>query len=212
MTTPFIVPSTVTKEGQQLQVTYDYDKAFNDMRKYSQVRELLIQGITLKNTFKDMNEAWLASFDQNQKCLLIDQISSRMKMQLTHIYAGKLIKYMNSIVGLDIVPVSKQPTITDPGKCTWKQDCVLLQIGSNKIESHEHFFRLLMVNLFGVSEHVIDFAFNPSWVNLETYLRETYDISLGDVEDLKDEDLTIEMVNIKIAEFLTDTTKGFKLI
>lgn len=180
---------------------------FEQLRKYTQARELLVQGVTLRNTLKDMNSVWESLYTVDGKCIIVEQIATKMKAQVVHLYARKLIKYMESIVGLDMVPLSKQ----DAGTESWKLDCVLLQIASNKVESHEHLFRLLLVNLFGVSDHIVNFAFSPTWENLRAYVLATYAQDLGDVEGLKDEDLTIEFIETAITNHIANDVDGFKI-
>lgn len=179
---------------------------FEVLRKYTQARELLIQGVTLKNTFKDMSEVWLELHDQNKRCIIVDQIATRMKYQAVTIYATRFIKYINSIVGLDLVPLSKQ----DPETRTWRMDAILRNIAGNKVESHEHLFTLLLVNLYGLSEDIVKFAFNPTWEGMRKYFMDTYDFDLGE-DGLKDEDLTIEAVEVALTNFLANGTDGFKL-
>ena len=153
---------------------------FNTLRIATQVRELSLQGVTLRNTFKAMNEVWLSLHDKDMKCLIVEQIATKTKYQLVQMYAAKLMKYMNSIIGLDMVPLAQQ----DLTKGTWRQDSILLNIASNRVDNHEHLFVLLLVNLYGLNTDVVSFAMYPSYAKLRNYVLKTYDYDLGDTEGL----------------------------
>lgn len=178
----------------------------NTLRIATQVRELLIQGVTLKNTFREMNQVWLSLYTSEKSCPILEQSATKVKYQLVNLYAVKLIKYMNSIVGLDMVPLAQQ----DPETRTWKNDSIILNIASNVVKSHEHMFRSMLVNLFGVSEDVIAVAFEPTPENIRSYVKKTYDIDLGDTEGLTEE-LTIEEGEGALYNYLVDPTKAYKL-
>lgn len=148
----------------------------------TQARELVLQGTTLKNTLKEMNEVWLSLFTEDKRCLITDMQATKVRAQLITLYGVKLIKYINSIVGLDLVPLAQDASPEnlnygerDPADRNWKIDSVMLNIGSNKITSHEHLFKLMMINIFGVSELVVDFALEPTYGKLRSYLTKTYD-------------------------------------
>lgn len=149
------------------------------LRIATQVRELVVQGITLKNTFNAMNEVWLSLYTEDKRCLIVDQSATKVKYQLVNLYAVKLIKYLNSIVGLDLVPLAQQPLETR----NWKMDAIILNISSRKITNHEELFRLMIINLFGVSELFLDFAMEPTWEGLHQYVIKTYDIDLGSTDE-----------------------------
>lgn len=159
------------------------DKPFNldTLRIATQVRELAVQGVTIKNTFKAMNEVWLSLYTEDKRCLIVDQAATKVKYQLVNLYAVKLYKYLNSIVGLDLVPLSQQ----SPDVRTWKMDAVILNVSSRKITGHEDLFKLMMINLFGVNESLFDFAMEPTWEGLRQYVIKTYDIDFGDTEHAK---------------------------
>ncbi|QZA70742.1 hypothetical protein AH04_269 [Erwinia phage AH04] len=178
----------------------------NTLRIATQVRELLLQGVTLKNTFKGMEETWLSLYDTDKRCLIVEQHATKVKFQLVSTYAIKLIRYINSIVGLDLVPLAQQ----DPETRTWKNDAVVLNIGGNKVKSHEHMFRAMLLNLFGISEDIIAIAFEPTAENIRTYVKKTYDIDLGDTEGLTSE-LTIEEAEEALQTYLADPTKAYRL-
>ncbi|AEV89721.1 hypothetical protein OBP_284 [Pseudomonas phage OBP] len=141
-----------------------------DLRIATQARELVIQGYTLNSTFKEFNEVWLSLHTEDKKCIIVDQVATKLKYQLVNLYAIKLVKYLNSIIGLDLVPLAQQ----DPATRTWKMDAVILNIASNKITDHEHLFRLMLVNLFGISEDIVDFSLAPTYGKLRNYLSKTY--------------------------------------
>jgi hypothetical protein len=178
----------------------------NTLRIATQVRELLLQGVTLKNTFKEMEEVWLSLYDKDQQPLIVLQAGTKVKYQLVNLYAIKLIKYMNSIVGLDMVPLAQQ----DPETRTWKNDVVILNIAGNKVKDHEHMFRTMLVNLFGISEDIIKIAFEPTAENIRDYVKKTYDIDLGDTEGLTSE-LSIEEAEGALHNYLADPTKAYQL-
>lgn len=153
---------------------------FRILRIATQVRELSLQGVTLRNTFKAMNEVWLELHGKDHKCLIVEQIATKTKYQLIQLYAAKLMKYINSIVGLDMVPLAQQ----DLTKKHWRQDSILLNIASNRVDNHEHLFVLLMVNLYGLDSDVVSFAMYPTYAKLRNYVRKVYDFDLGDTEGL----------------------------
>lgn len=155
----------------------------------TQIREYILQGVTLQNTLKEMNEVWLSLFTEDKRCLITDMQATKVRAQLITLYGVKLIKYINSIVGLDLVPLAQDASPEnlnygerDPADRNWKIDSVMLNIGSNKITSHEHLFKLMMINIFGVSEQFVDFAMTPSWAGLRTLVMKVYDYDIGDVE------------------------------
>lgn len=167
-----------------------------DLRILTQARELVIQGITLRNTFKEFNEVWLELHTEDKKCIIVDQVATKLKYQLVNLYAIKLVKYLNSIIGLDMVPLAQQ----DPQTRTWKMDSVILNIASNKVTDHEHLFRLMVVNLFGVSEDVIDFSLAPTYTKLHQYLAKTYARNIPGV--VHDGEPTIEEMDKAIINYI----------
>lgn len=180
--------------------------SFSKLRMATQIQELLIQGVTIKNTFKEMNEVWLSLYTADKRCPIIDQTATKVKYQLVNQYAYSLIKYMNSIIGMDLVPLAQQ----DPNTRTWKMDTVILNISGNKVNHHEHLFRLFMVNLFGVSENILNIAFNPTAENIRTYVKKTYDIDLGDTEGL-DGEIAIEQAQGALLQYLQNPDKPYRL-
>jgi hypothetical protein len=160
------------------------------LRIATQVRELTVQGITLRNTFKEMEEVWLSLYDADKRCLIVEHGATKIKYQLVNLYAMKLVRYLNSIVGLDLVPMAQQ----DPATRTWKMDAIVLNIAGNKVISHEHLFRLFLVNLYGVSEDLVELALVPTTVKLRAYIQNTYGVDLGDTEH------AIPVVGIEQAE------------
>jgi hypothetical protein len=178
----------------------------NTLRIATQVRELLLQGVTLKNTFREMDQVWMSLYTADKRCPIVEQSTTRVRAQLINQYAYHLIKYMNSIVGLDLAPLSQQ----DPGSRTWKNDCVILNIGGSKIKDHQHMYITMLVNLFGISEDIVAIAFDPTPENIRSYVKKTYDIDLGDTEGLT-EQLTIEEAEGALYNYLADPTKAYQL-
>lgn len=198
----------MNNEGMEV-VSNNWDSTifnFNKLRIATQIQELLIQGVTIKNTFKEMNEVWLSLYTADKRCPIIDQTATKVKYQLVNQYAYSLIKYLNSIIGLDLVPLAQQ----DPTTRTWKMDSVILNVGGNKVNNHEHLFRTLMVNLFGVSENILDIAFNPTAENIRTYVKKTYDIDLGDTEGVTEE-ITIEKAGTAVLQYLQKPEQPYRL-
>lgn len=178
----------------------------NTLRIATQVRELLLQGVTLKNTFREMNQVWLSLYTEDKTCPIIEQSGTKVKYQLVNLYAIKLIKYMNSIVGLDLVPLAQQ----DPETRTWKMDGIILNISGNKVRDHEHLYRTMLVNLFGISEDILTIAFEPTAENIRSYVKKTYDIDLGDTEGLTSE-ISLEEADGAIYNYVNDPTQSYRL-
>ena len=176
----------------------------NTLRIATQVRELALQGVTLKNTLKEMNAVWESLFTAEGRCLIVEQEATKVKYQLVNLYAIKLIKYLRSIVGLDLVPLSQQ----DPETKTWKMDAVILNIASNKVKDHEHLFRLFLVNLFGLNEQLVDLSLEPTWDKYREYVRTVYDFDLGDTEGVT-ETPELEKIEATIRTMLTGETVHF---
>lgn len=178
----------------------------NTLRIATQVRELLLQGVTLKNTFREMDRVWLSLHTADKHCPIVEQSATKVKYQLVNQYAVALIKYMNSIIGMDLVPLAQQDLATR----SWKNDAIILNIGGNKVKDHEHLYRLFLLNLFGVSEDIIAIAFDPTPENIRSYIKKTYDVDLGDTEGLT-EQLTIEEAEGALCDYLTNPTKPYRL-
>lgn len=188
----------------------------NTLRIATQVRELVLQGVTLKNTLKDMHDVWMSLYSEDKKCLIVEMQATKVRAQLINLYAIKLIKYINSIVGLDLVPLAQQVNPAsadmqnrDPATFSWKMDSVLLNICSNKIDDHEHLFKLLMINLFGVSEQVIEFSLAPTWTDLRDIIIKAYDFDLGDVEGVAGIP-ELELVEGALYNYLHNPEQGYK--
>uniref|UniRef100_A0AAU8KXN8 Uncharacterized protein n=1 Tax=Pantoea phage Survivor TaxID=3232176 RepID=A0AAU8KXN8_9CAUD len=162
----------------------------NTLRLATQVRELALQGVTLGNTFKHMDEVWLSLMTEDKRNLIVEQTATKVKYQLVNLYAVKLIKYLRSIVGLDLVPLAHQ----DPETRTWKLDSIILNIASNKVNDHEHLFRLMLVNLFGLNEQLVELSLKPTWAKYADYVRTVYDIDLGDASEVT------EVPNLELIE------------
>jgi hypothetical protein len=176
------------------------------LRIATQVHELLLQGVTLKNTFREMEQVWLSLYTSDKRCPIIEQSATKVKFQLVTQYAVALIKYINSIVGLDLVPLAQQ----DPKTRTWKNDAIILNIGGNKVKDHEHLYRSFLVNLFGLSEDIVAIAFDPTPENIRSYVKKTYDIDLGDTEGLN-EYVSIEEAEGALRNYLADPTKPYRI-
>lgn len=169
----------------------------NTLRIATQVRELALQGVTLKNTFKEMQHVWESLMTEDKRCLIVEQEATKVKYQLVNLYAIKLIKYLRSIVGLDLVPLAQQ----DPETRTWKMDAIILNIASNKVKDHEHLFRLFLVNLFGLNEQLVDLSLEPTWAKYRDYIRVTHDFDIGDTEGVT-ETPDLELIEGSIYNFL----------
>lgn len=169
----------------------------NTLRIATQVRELALQGVTLKNTFKEMQHVWESLLTEDKRCLIVEQEATKVKYQLVNLYAIKLIKYLRSIVGLDLVPLAQQ----DPETRTWKMDAIILNIASNKVKDHEHLFRLFLVNLFGLNEQLVDLSLEPTWAKYRDYIRAIHDFDLGDTDGVT-ETPDLELIEGSIHNFL----------
>ena len=176
----------------------------NTLRIATQVRELALQGVTLKNTFKEMHSVWESLMTEDKRCLIVEQEATKVKYQLVNMYAVKMIKYLRSIVGLDLVPLS-QP---DPETRTWKMDAVILNIASNKVTDHEHLFRLFLVNLFGLSEQLVDLSMEPTWAKYRAYVIAVYDFDIGDTEGVT-EVPELELIDGSIYNLLAGKALSF---
>lgn len=176
----------------------------NTLRIATQVRELALQGVTLKNTFKEMHSVWEDLMTEDKRCLIVEQEATKIKYQLVSLYAIKLIKYMRSIVGLDLVPLSQQ----DPETRTWKMDAIILNIASNKVTDHEHLFRLFLVNLFGLNEQLVDLSLEPTWEKYRAYVIAVYDFDIGDTEGVT-ETPDLELIDGSIHNLLAGKTLSF---
>jgi len=192
------------RDGERLEVFYGPN--LTTLRIATQIHELALQGVTLRNTFKEMENVWLELHTQDKRCLIVEQVATKVKYQLVNLYAIKLIKYINSIIGLDLVPLAQQ----DPSTRTWKMDAVILNIASNKVTDHEHLFRLMMVNLFGLSETVIEFAMTAKASVLRDYVKKTYDVDLGEPTS-EDQAIDLEQTEAALRNYLKSPEKKYTL-
>lgn len=176
----------------------------NTLRIATQVREMALQGVTLKNTFKEMQHVWESLMTEDKRCLIVEQEATKVKYQLVNLYAIKLIKYLRSIVGLDLVPLAQQ----DPETRTWKLDAIILNIASNKVKDHDHLFRMFLVNLFGMSEQLVDLSLEPTWAKYREYVRTVYDFDLGDTEEVT-ETPDLELIDGAIYNLLSGKALAF---
>lgn len=175
------------------------DEALIQLRIATQVRELAVQGITLSNTLKAMETVWDELKTEDGTELIVQQTASKVKYQLVQMYAAKLMKYMNSIIGMDLVPLAYQEIQSR----TWRQDSIILNIASNRIDNHEHLFVLLMVNLFGLDKDVVSYSLYPTFDKLRAYVRKVYDFDLGETDHLSEDDVpTIEGATKALREFI----------
>lgn len=185
------------------------------LRMATQIRELVLQGVTLKNTMNDMYEVWLSLYTPDQRCPIVEQTATKVRAQLITLYGVKLIKYINSIVGLDLVPLAADANPASlnyeersPADINWKLDAIILNIGSNRIRNHGHMFTLMMVNVFGVSEQFMEFAMDPTWEGLRNIVKKTYDYDLGDTEFVKGFP-ELELVDGALLNYLACPSKGY---
>ncbi|QBZ70786.1 hypothetical protein pETSU_205 [Edwardsiella phage pEt-SU] len=189
-------------EGKQTWVKYGPN--LNTLRIATQVRELALQGVTLKNTFKEMQHVWESLMTEDKRCLIVEQEATKVKYQLVNLYAVKLIRYLRSIVGLDLVPLAQQ----DPETRTWKLDAIILNVASNKVKDHDHLFRMFLVNLFGMSEQLVDLSLEPTWAKYREYIRTVYDFDLGDTEEVT-ETPDLELIDGAIYNLLSGKALAF---
>jgi hypothetical protein len=100
------------------------------------------------------------------------------------------MKYVSSISGLDMFPM----TLENPEVGNWRIDSIILQIASNEIKGHEHLFRLLMTNIFGVPTlmfNIIDKDFNSD--DVIEMLHQTYTLGpFVGFHELPDFKMTVE--------------------
>lgn len=188
------------------------------LRIATQIREFVLQGVTLKNTLKDMEEVWLSLYTEDKRCPIVEQQATKVRAQLIVMYGVKLIKYINSIVGLDLVPlaVDANPNSIvfqsrNPADVNWKLDSVMLNIGSNRIKDHEHLFTLMMVNIFGVSEHFVKFALKQTWEGLRQLVIKTYDFDIGETAN-KPGAPTLYIAEKALNEYIAAPINGYDII
>ena len=176
------------------------------LRIATQVHQLTLQGVTLKNTFKEMSEVWLSLHTADKACPIVDQMGTKVKYQLVNLYAIKLMKYINSIIGLDLISLGQQNLETR----TWRQDTIILNIAGLKITGHEHLFRLMMVNLFGLSEDIIEFALTSKATVLREYVKKTYDYDLGEPAS-EEEEFPLSKAEAKLYNYVIAPERGYDL-
>jgi hypothetical protein len=172
----------------------------------TQVLEIAIQGYTARNTFKEMGEVWLSLMDKDQKAQIVEQHASKVKYQLVQLYSQKMIKYVRSVIGFDLIPSAQADLLTK----NWRIDSLLLNIASNKINSHEHLFRLLLINVFGLSEQLVDLFLAPTSDKLRQYVNDTYGINLGEpVNGITP--ITISDAENALNAYIAEPSAGYKI-
>lgn len=179
------------------------------LRIATQVREFAIQGITLKNTFKEMGAKWEELKTKDGVSLIVEQMGTKLKYQLINLYAIDLIKYMNSIVGLDLVPLAQQDLKGD----SLRRDAFILNVSGLRINDHEQLFRLMLINLFGINDFLVDFAFDPDAKTLREYVLATYSVDLGtdaitSAEPIK---VSIEMTEKALGDYIQNPEFNYAL-
>lgn len=175
-------------------------------RMYSQMVSFLAHAHTLKNTFGEMAPVWDELKDADGRSLIVEEMMTRTKAQQVQLYARRLMNYVSSISGLDMFPMS----LTDVKIGNWRVDSIIIQIASNEIKGHSHLFKLLMVNLYGVPQQMIDFVenkFNKRY--LKEYMEATY---MGIVVDLGGPDqVTMESMEELMQAYMEDEVNIIKL-
>lgn len=168
------------------------------LRIYTQIHTLITSGHTVKNTFKEMGPVWEELKSEDGSCIITTDHASRKKYQLVQLYTRKLMTYFSAINGMDIFPM----TMENPEVGNWRIDSIILQIASNEVKGHEHLFKLLMTNVFGVPSimfELIDSGFTRE--KIEVILNKTYpldqfwDLNILDPEDEVTEAYAAEMID-----------------
>lgn len=164
------------------------------LRIYTQIHTIITSGFTVKNTLKEMVPVWEELKSADGSCIITTDHASRKKYQLVQLYARKLMKYFSSINGMDMFPM----TLEDPEVGNWRIDSIILQIASNEIKGHEHMFKLMMTNLFGVPTimfELIDGGFKCAKLN--EMIQKTYPLDNFSGLDMyaADEEITVEYLD-----------------
>lgn len=160
------------------------------LRIHTQAHTVVTSAYTVKNTFKEMAGTWDELKSEDGSCIITTDMASRKKYQLIQMYTRKLMKYFTSIDGMDIFPM----TLENPEVGNWRIDSIILQIASNEVKGHEHLFRLLMTNIFGVPTTMFDLIDSDFRAGkLRAMLAKTYPLDKVDpLYQLKDEDEVTE--------------------
>lgn len=140
------------------------------IRRYSHAIEFVEQSYTIENTFKEMIPTWEKLLSEDGTSIIVRDVLTRSKAQLVQLYARDLMKYVNSIIGLSMFPITQE----DVKVGNWRVDCIILQIASNDIKDHRHLFELMMTNIYGVPTVMFDFIKNKSSLVLAKYMENTY--------------------------------------
>lgn len=140
-------------------------------RMYSQMVSFVQHAHAVKNAFSEMSSVWDELKTQDGRSIIVEEMMTRTKAQQVQLYARRLMLHFNSIVGLDMFPMS----LSNVAVGNWRVDSIIIQIASNQIKGHSDLFKLLMVNLYGLPQDMIDFIehdFNKLY--LEQYMQKTY--------------------------------------
>lgn len=140
------------------------------IRRYNHVIEFVEQSHTIENTFKEMIPTWEKLLSEDGTSVIVKDTMTRAKAQLVQLYARDLMKYVNSIIGLTMFPITQE----DIKVGNWRVDCIILQIASNDIKDHRHLFELMMTNIYGVPTAMFEFIKDKSSSVLAKYLENTY--------------------------------------
>lgn len=140
------------------------------LRQGTQVLSFFAHAHTVKNIYKEMESVW-DSLKVDGKELIVEQHMTRVKAQLVQLYGAKLMKLVSSHTNFDLVPVIKENIAVG----NWRIDSIVVQIASNKVESHEHLYQLMMTNIYGIPTVMFDFIKSGfTQEPLERYMRATY--------------------------------------
>ncbi|QDH47151.1 hypothetical protein PQC06_gp154 [Aeromonas phage LAh10] len=183
---------------------------FDHLRIYTQLRALIQTAYTIKNTRTAMVSTWDELKDADGKEIIVEQYMTRAKAQLVQMYARRLMKYMESIANLDVIPM----TTEDVKIGNWRVDSIIIQLASNEIKDHDHMFQLMMTNIYGVTTKMFDFI--DSGFKLEKLLDLMSKQYLSSFEELKDESFEVseEWAEDLIKAFINGELQdpGFKLL
>ncbi len=140
------------------------------IRRYTHAIEFVEQSYTIENTFKEMIPVWEKLLSEDGSSIIVRETLTRSKAQLVQLYARDLMKYVNSIIGLTLFPITQE----DIKVGNWRVDSIILQIASNDIKDHRHLFELMMTNLYGVPTVMFEFSKEKSSTILAKYLENTF--------------------------------------
>ena len=71
------------------------------IRRYTHAIEFVEQAFTIENTFKEMIPVWEKLLSEDGSSIIVRETLTRSKAQLVQLYARDLMKYVNSIIGLN---------------------------------------------------------------------------------------------------------------